>query len=134
MIATDTNIIIRFLVKDDPEQAEAVRRMLKEAEQQREHLLIPLLVLLETIWVLESVYNKTATEIIDAINDLRLMSVFMFESDSVVERFISKARKFHADLSDILITESCQMASCEYLITFDKKASKLPSVRLLKTH
>jgi len=46
MIAVDTNIIVRFLVRDDEKQAEAVRKRLKQAEAQREHFKIPLLVVL----------------------------------------------------------------------------------------
>ena len=38
MTAVDTNIIVRFLVRDDEEQAEAVRQRLKQAETRRERL------------------------------------------------------------------------------------------------
>ena len=57
MIALDTNVIIRFLVRDDEKQAKTVYARLKKAEATRERLFIPLLVLLETIWVLDSAYN-----------------------------------------------------------------------------
>ena len=57
MIALDTNVLVRFLVKDDEQQAELVRVLFMEAEQRKEPLLVPLLVVLELIWVLESVYE-----------------------------------------------------------------------------
>ena len=50
MIAIDTNVIIRFLVRDDVKQAEIVYARFKRAEAARERLFIPLLVLLEMLW------------------------------------------------------------------------------------
>jgi predicted nucleic-acid-binding protein len=131
MIAVDTNILIRFLVKDDAGQAETVRKFLLTLEQDGEQAFIPLLVLLETLWVLESAYGISREKILGAIENLRQVTVFCFEADPAVERFLNQAGKHRADLSDILITESARHSKCNALITFDKKASKLPGVRLL---
>lgn len=132
MIAVDTNVIVRFLVRDDERQAEAVRKRLKQAERRRERLWIPLLVVLETIWVLESAYDKTRSEILDAIRDMRQMPVFVFEADSVVEGLLNNGPKFKADLANILIARAAEGMGCEAGITFDKAAAKLPFFRLLK--
>ncbi len=51
MTALDTNVIVRFLVRDDEEQALCVYKRFKQAEKKRESLFIPLTVLLETIWI-----------------------------------------------------------------------------------
>jgi len=132
MIAVDTNVIVRFLVRDDEKQAEAVRRRLRQAEKTRERLLIPLLVVLETIWVLESAYDKTRSEILDSIRDMRQMPVFEFEADNVVERLLADGGDYRADLADILIAHSAQAAGCESGLTFDKGAAKLLFFELLK--
>lgn len=132
MIAVDTNVVIRFLVRDEERQAEAVRKRFKQAERNRERLFVPLLVILETIWVLESAYDKTRTEILDAIRDLRQMPIFEFEADDVVERFLNDGREYKADLADILIACSAQDSACTSGITFDKGAAKLSFFHLLK--
>ena len=132
MIAIDTNVIVRFLVRDDEEQAEVARRRLKLAESRRERLLIPLLVLLETIWVLESAYDKTRTEVLDAIQDMRQMPVFEFERDQAIEAFLRDGPKCKADLADLLIAHASEAAGCASGITFDKGAAKLPFFELLK--
>lgn len=132
MIAVDTNIIVRFLVRDDEKQAEAARKRFKEAEAKRERLLVPLLVVLELIWVLESAYDKTRVEILDAIRDMRQIPVFQFEADDVVERLLNDGQKHKADLADILIAHVAQAAGCEKGITFDKDAAKLPFFDLLR--
>lgn len=132
MIAVDTNVVVRFLVRDDEKQAEQARKRLKQAEESRERLLIPLLVVLETIWVLESAYDKTRAEILDAIRAMRQMSVFEFQGNEVVDRLLADGSQYGTDLADILIAHSARAAGCESGITFDKGASKLPFFTLLK--
>ena len=132
MIAVDTNIIVRFLVRDDEKQAETVRRRLKQAENDRERLLIPLLVVLETMWVLESAYDKTRSEIVNSLRDMRQMPVFDFEADDVVEQLIADGSGSRADLADILIAHAAQASGCDSGITFDKGAAKLPFYELLR--
>jgi predicted nucleic-acid-binding protein len=132
MIAIDTNIIVRFLVRDDEKQAALARRRLKQAEDNRERLMIPLLVLLETIWVLESAYDKTRAEILDAIRAMRQMPIFEFQANEAVERLLADGAEYSADLADILIAASSRVLGCENGITFDKAAAKLPFFKLLK--
>ena len=132
MIAVDTNIIVRFLVRDDKRQANAVHKRLKRAEEKSERLFVPQAVLLETIWVLESAYDKSRAEILDAIGDMRQMPVFEFEKDGVVEHILNTGRSSKADLADILIAYSAQSCGCSAGITFDKAAAKLSFFSLLK--
>lgn len=132
MIALDTNIIVRFLVRDDQKQADAARKRLKQAETRRERLNIPLLVVLEVIWVLESAYDKTRSEILDSIRDMRQMPVFEFEADTAIEGLLNDGPKYKADLADILIARAAETSGCDGGITFDKRAAKLPFFNLLK--
>ena len=132
MIALDTNVVVRFLVRDDEKQAVLARQRLKQAEVSRERLLIPLLVVLETIWVLESAYDKTRAEILDAIRAMRQMSVLEFEGSEVIERLLADGSEYGADLADILIAHSARAQGCESGITFDKEAAKLSFFTLLK--
>ena len=132
MIAVDTNIIIRFLVRDDETQAEAAYKRFKRAEADKESFFVPLLVLLETILVLGSAYGKSRREVLGCIEDMRRMPIFEFEKDGAVERLLADGRSWKADLADILIAHSAQVNGCEAGITFDKGAAKLPFFRLLQ--
>ncbi|HMP75200.1 MAG TPA: type II toxin-antitoxin system VapC family toxin [Kiritimatiellia bacterium] len=132
MIAVDTNVLVRFLVRDDEKQAQAVRRRLQHAEQNRERLFIPLPVLLETVWVLESAYDMARSAILDALRDMRHMTVFEFEAVDVVERFLADGDAGKADMADLLIAHSARAAGCDKVITFDRGAARHPFVELLK--
>jgi len=124
MKAIDTNILIRFLTGDDELQTKKVYSIFKTAELEKKELFVPLLVVLEVIWVLESVYEIQRFDILDAINDLLLMPVFKLEQLSAVQQFVHSARDNNYDLSDLLIAYSAKINGCESVITFDKKASK----------
>ena len=132
MKALDTNVIVRFLVKDDERQTKIIYRSLKQVESDKEVLFVPLLVVLETIWVLELVYQISRQEILESINDLLLMPILVFEAQSAIQGFVSSARETKVDLSDLLIAHSSKSSGCECVLTFDKSASKLELFELLR--
>ncbi|MCK4506579.1 MAG: type II toxin-antitoxin system VapC family toxin [Candidatus Aegiribacteria sp.] len=123
MKAVDTNVLIRFLVRDDEHQAKLVYERFRAAEAAREVLFIPLLVVLETIWVLESAYETKREEIVDSLSDLMQMPIFEFEALSAVQGMVISAQKTSTDLSDLLIGHSARFSGCDVILTFDKRAS-----------
>ncbi|MGB5618156.1 MAG: PIN domain-containing protein, partial [Desulfobacterales bacterium] len=63
MIALDTNALVRLLIEDDEKQALVVRKLIASMEKQGRQILILTEVLIETVWVLESVYECTREDI-----------------------------------------------------------------------
>ena len=131
MMALDTNILVRFLVNDDDSQAASVYRLFKQSEAQQELLFVPLLVVLETIWVLQSSYNIADADIVAAINQLLLMPILKFDAQSVLQGFIASARESKLDLADLLIAHSAIASHCKNVFTFDKKAAAQKYFKLL---
>ena len=70
MLGLDTNVLVRFLVRDHEAQFERARRLIKREVGARKKVLISLLVLLETEWVLRSRYGLKKNQITDAISGL----------------------------------------------------------------
>jgi predicted nucleic-acid-binding protein len=132
MKGIDTNILIRFLTGDDELQAKKVYNIFKKAESEKNELFVPLLVILELIWVLESVYEIHRTEILESISELTLMPILKFEHQSALQQFTHAAKGNIYDLSDLLIAHSANTQGCESIITFDKKASKFNLFELAK--
>ncbi len=119
MKAVDTNILVRF-------------NLFKETEAKSEELFVPLLVIIELIWVLEAVYSIGRKDLLDSIGDLLLMPILKFENVEAIQKFIRVARNSTYDLSDLLIAHSTRNSGCETIYTFDKKASKYELFELLK--
>ena len=132
MKAIDTNILIRFLTGDDELQAKKVYLIFKKAESEKNELFVPLLVVLEMIWVLESVYEVSRKEILDSISDLLLMPILKFDHQSALQQLVNSAQGNKFDLSDLLIAHSAKFNGCETVITFDKKAAKFKLFEFLK--
>jgi predicted nucleic-acid-binding protein len=131
-MALDTNVLVRFLVKDDDYQASVVYRLFKQAEDRQQPLFVPLLVVLETIWVLQSVYAITDEAIVPAINQLLQMPVLKFEGQSAIQGFIASAQDGQYGLADLLIAHSAKLSSCQQVFTFDKKAASFKYFQLLE--
>jgi len=72
-------------------------------------------------------FNRTRTEILDALDDLKNMPILKFEKDQVLHRLLSEGRKNNLDVADLLIALSAQSCGCTEGITFDKKAAAFPS-------
>lgn len=131
MTALDTNVIVRFLVRDDEQQSETVYKYLKKAEKSGEAFFIPLAVVLETVWVLGSAYRKSRADILNSLESLMHSQVFRLDRDDVVGRVISDARNSDADIADLIIAHSARASGCKSGLTFDKKAAKHPFFKLL---
>ena len=131
MKGVDTNFLVRFLTRDDEHQATAVFTAIKSAESTRERLFIPLIVVLELIWVLESAYDIARNDIIEAIGDLLLLPVFQFEQPKVLQEALVAAASTGHDLSDLMIAHCAKGHGCTKVLTFDKKASRYPLFELV---
>lgn len=132
MKALDTNILVRFLVRDDQEQSERVYRLFKAAEADRTLFFVSIPVLLELIWVLDSVYGIARNDILNAIEELLLLPIVSFDGQPAVRRFIAEARNNNLELSDLLIACDAALSGCDKVLTFDKKAAKSSLFTLLE--
>ena len=124
MKAIDTNVLVRFLIYDDAEMTERARRIFEQARDASEPLLIPTLVLLETLWVLRSTYAFPREAVIESVKQLLILPAVTFESYGLVRTLIHEAASANTDLADILIGLQAKAAGAETTMTFDSKAAK----------
>ncbi len=124
MRALDTNVLVRFLMGDDEAQAKKVYRLFRKAEENKDEFYISALVVLEVVWVIESIYLVRRDKLLASLSDLLQMPIFKFEHDESIKSFISEAGKNHYDLSDLLIAHCTDRLGASPVLTFDKKASR----------
>jgi len=129
--ALDTNVLVRFLVVDDEKQADMVRTLFKKTESKQQKLYVPLLVVLELLWVLAAVYSIPRNKILDALQSMLLMPVLSFDSPVALQDFIHSAKNGKEDLSDLLIAHAAVESGYDTVLTFDKKASEFRRFQLL---
>ena len=133
MIGLDTNVLVRFLVRDDEEQFQRANALILHESQHAAGVSVSLLVLLETEWVLRSRYKLTKDEIIGAFSALRNSLDFNFEDEPSVEAAVFLWKNLNAQFADCLIASDHRGMGCTATATFDKVAVKLPGFVAART-
>jgi predicted nucleic-acid-binding protein len=125
MIGIDTNVLVRYLVRDDQLQFEKARRLINREVSTGEPVLLSLLVLLETEWVLRSRYELAKGDILVAFSALLEAAEVDFEDEQSVEHAIYIWKDSAAEFADCLINARNRRLGCRATATFDGKALKL---------
>jgi predicted nucleic-acid-binding protein len=126
MMGLDTNVLVRFLVRDHEAQFERARRLIKRNVETDEEVLISLLVLLETEWVLRSRYKVTKSEMVAAIGALLDATEVQFEDEPTVEEALYTWKDSATEFADCLIGAHHRRLGWRATATFDARAAKLP--------
>lgn len=132
MIAVDTNILVRLLTGDHPEQSDAARRFM-EARSVDDPIYICREVLLELVWVLTHSYRYEREDVAQVIYDLLIAPDVTIEADAEV-RAIWKEYKAtpRLDFADAMTAAAAERAGASELVTFDRRLATLSNVRLLE--
>ena len=125
MLGVDTNVLIRYLTRDDQPQYEKARRLIDREVAKGEPVLVSLLVLLETEWVLRSRYEMAKAEIITAFSALLETADLTFEDEPSIETAVYSWKDSAADFADCLIESHNRRLGCRATATFDGRALKL---------
>ena len=126
MLGVDTNVLVRFLVRDDEPQFEKARKLIKREVAAGRRVFVSQLVLLETEWVLRSRYSLPKNLIIETISGLLDATDVRFEDEPAIEEALFIWKDATADFADCLIGSQNRRLGCRATATFDVKASKLP--------
>ena len=126
MLGVDTNVLVRYLVRDDETQFEKARRLIKREVAAGRGVFVSHLVLLETEWVLRSRYGLPKNLISEAISGLLDATDVRFEDVPAIEEALFTWKDANADFADCLIGARNLRLGCRATATFDAKASRLP--------
>jgi len=125
MLGLDTNVLVRYLVRDDQRQFERARKLIKRESERSTPVLLSLLVLLETEWVLRSRYALSKSDILATFSALLETTDVAFEDEPAVERALYVWKDSVTDFADCLIEARNCALGCTGTATFDARALKL---------
>lgn len=117
MRAIDTNVVIRFLTNDHPEQSERARTAVLAGD-----IYMSLTVCLESEWVLRSAYRRQREEIADKLEEIAGLPGVLVEDPEALASAIAGLRA-GMDFADALHL-ACA-AQCDVLLSFDTKLAAL---------
>lgn len=126
MRAVDTNVLVRLITRDDAEQVESAEQFIAKGAW------VSHLVLAETSWVLESVYDRSREEIASAVEMLLNHEHLTVQDQDVVEAAVGKFRRHkRVSLSDALVLEIARKSGHTPIGTFDRDLAKLEGAQNL---
>ena len=121
MLGVDTNVLVRFLVRDDEAQFEKARKLIKREVAAGRRVFISHLVLLETEWVLRSLYGFPPDARAGALRALAGLRTVFLEDELAVAKALDWFQG-GLDFADALHLAS--VANAEQFATFDRKLAK----------
>ena len=133
MIGLDTNVLIRYIVRDDQRQAEAATRLIESQCTPEDPGLIHPIVLCELVWVLIWGYGYDRRMVAGVVR--RILSVRELRVDGAESawRAIRLYEQGKADFADYLIGLSNQDKKAETTYTFDRTAAKSGLFKMVPT-
>ena len=123
MRGVDTNVLVRFLVRDDPEQARKASQFLMVECTAEDPGLVNHIVLCELVWVLGSFYaypRQAIARVLDGIAKAVQLSI----PDVQDVRLAIAEYQDGADFADALIAIINLRLGCRETVTFDRQAAR----------
>lgn len=131
MIALDTNVLVRLVLRDDAAQAERTRDLFEAHAERDGSLFISDVVLAEFAWVLRSRYALPAEDIARALRSMLDNATLTWQSRGAVLEALRLFQQGGVDFPDCLVVALAQAHGCEAIASFDQGMRALPDVRLL---
>lgn len=131
MIGLDTNILVRYLTQDDPEQSSLANAEIEKALSAGEMFFIADIVMCELVWVLESAYGYDRREIVPVLENILRTKQFQFENKDLFWKSLADYRTKKGDFADYLIGHASHKAGCSEILTFDTGLKNNPLFRVL---
>ena len=122
MLAVDTNVLIRYLVRDDEAQYGKARRLIDREAGKEDGVFVSLLVMMEIERVLRSRFGLSKADILGAFSAMLDTVDLAFEDEGSIEQALYFWKEAATDFADCLIGASNQRLGCRATATFDEKA------------
>ena len=126
MIGLDTNVVVRFLVRDDESQFRRAQSFIRRAAERGERFHVSEPVLCEVAWVLDRAYGFSRARTSEALRALLEAEHLDFRDSSLLARAVDAYAAGKGGFADYVIRELAREAGCESIATFDEALLREP--------
>lgn len=130
MIGLDTNVLVRYIMQDEPQQSAKAAQLIESLDSDSPGY-ITMVSIVELYWVLTSCYELTGQQVAQALEAILRTKQLLVERADQVMRALRVFGESTADFADCLIERSAAGAGCDATMTFDVKASKHVGMTLI---
>ncbi|MBC7574734.1 MAG: type II toxin-antitoxin system VapC family toxin, partial [Herminiimonas sp.] len=128
MIGLDTNVLVRYIAQDDAKQSPRATALIDSLSKDRPGF-IPMVCLVELVWVMQSCYQSSRQDVIAILNMLVRTQELRVENIETVINAIRLFAASKADFSDCLIERSAHASGCDYTVSLDAQVVKSAGMR-----
>lgn len=131
MIGLDTNVLVRYFMQDDAKQSAKANKLI-ESLSADEPGFIPLIAVVELVWVLESCFQLRRDQVVQALDALLQTQELVVDRGDQVMKALRVFKAGTADFADCLIERGASSAGCSRTMTFDIAAVKTAGMTLIQ--
>ena len=131
MIGLDTNVLVRYIMQDDAKQSAKATKLV-ESLTVDEPGFVPLVAIIELVWVLSSCYALSRPQLTQALEALLRAKQLVVDQAEQVVRAVRVFTAGTADFADCLIERTATSAGCTRTMTFDVAAAKSAGMTLIQ--
>ncbi len=124
MIGLDTNVLLRYLVQDNPLQSRRATEIIERRLTELDPGFVSLVSVLEVVWVLKSLYMRSRQEIANDIEMILAAGTLEIQNEQEVYHAVVALRNGTGTFEDALIGALGIWRGCSATLTFDEKAAR----------
>ena len=121
----DTNVLVRHLTGDPPEQAARATHLLAQTEQ----LLLADLIVAEIVCVLESFYEVPRTRVAELVRAIIAFPAIGVADEPLLLRALEVYEVHRLDFADAYLVAIAETSGVDAVVSFDKAIERVPTVR-----
>jgi predicted nucleic acid-binding protein len=124
----DANVLVRFLVQDDPKQSAAATALFEKSERREVALILDGLVVAEVVYVLMGPYGRTRTEVVNVLLAIIQNAGVETMDKEVVTDALRRFAAINLDFSDAwMAARAAQLGHA--VASFDRDFDKFKDIR-----
>ena len=121
----DTNLFIRYLTEDDPVQTDAVESLFIRVKEGKETVQTSVLVIVEIVWVLESIFKKSRDEIKEMIQKIINTQNLLVENRDILLQGLEIYSQKNIDFVDAYHAVFLKSTGEKIIYSFDQDFDKI---------
>lgn len=124
----DTNVLIRHLTGDPRELAARATAFLAASDE----LLLPDLIVAETVYVLESFYEVPVDEVARLVRSVIAFPAIRTIDASLLLRALEVYETHRLDFAEAYLVASAESAGIDQIASFDRTIDRIPTINRLE--
>jgi predicted nucleic acid-binding protein len=124
----DSNILVRHLTGDPPDQAQRATEFLRRGE----NLVVVDLVVAEVVYVLESVYELDRERVAELVRAIVGFPAVVVSDEALLLRALEIYEEYRIHFAESYLAACAELSGVGVVASFDRGIDRVPSIRRLQ--